>query len=226
MKKLTIGRGNDCDIVIPDDSDLVSRHHAELLFDFWGKMQIVDTSSNGTFLNGVRLTKDQPMEVRRTDMVSLAKKWDFDWETVKDPYAKQRPLTIAGISLGALALLALLGWAIWFFTNNKNDAIEATADSTEVVKDSTSIVSGVDASKQQTTPTPANKAEKKKKVNTPAPKTNTTPTPKPQPSPKKPSDTSVNKDNGAGVNNNKSKDNLHDLKERDTGKKSNQGYNL
>lgn len=235
MKKLIIGRGNDCDIVIPDDSDLVSRHHAELIFDFWGKMQIVDTSSNGTFLNGVRLAKGQPMEVRRTDNVSFAKKWEFDWETVKDPYAKQRPMTIAGISLGALALLGLLGWAIWFFGIRKSpDAVGAKADSTEVVSDSASVFTGVDASKQQTTPSPANKADKadkKKKVNTPAPKTNNTPNTQKsqsQPATKKQSDTSVNKDkkdNGPGVNNSNSKDNLHDIKERDT-KKSNQGYNL
>lgn len=232
MKKLIIGRGNDCDIVIPDESDLVSRHHAELIFDFWGKMQIVDTSSNGTFLNGVRLAKGQPMEVRRTDVVSLAKKWEFDWETVKDPYAKQRPMTIAGISLGALALLGLLGWAIWFFAiRDSSDAVEATADSTVVVSDSASVLTGVDASKQQATPSPANKSDKadKKKVNTPAPKTNNTQnTQKSQPAQKKHSDTTVNKDkkdNGPGVNNSNSKDNLHDIKERDT-KKSNNGYNL
>ncbi|MBR2016634.1 MAG: FHA domain-containing protein, partial [Prevotella sp.] len=52
MKKLTIGRNNACDIIIPDTSDLVSRKQAVLTYSFLGKMVLYDTSNNGTYVNG------------------------------------------------------------------------------------------------------------------------------------------------------------------------------
>ena len=57
MKRIIIGRGNDCDIVIPDDTDDVSRHHLVLSFNFLGKMTVSDTSSNGTYINNIRMLK-------------------------------------------------------------------------------------------------------------------------------------------------------------------------
>jgi len=54
---LTIGRGQDCDLVLQDT--LVSRHHAELRRhgDQW---LVVDLgSTNGTFVGGVRLRPDE-----------------------------------------------------------------------------------------------------------------------------------------------------------------------
>ena len=55
MKKLTIGRNNACDIIIPDTTDLVSRKQAVLTYSFWGKMVLYDTSNNGTYVNGQKL---------------------------------------------------------------------------------------------------------------------------------------------------------------------------
>lgn len=54
MKKIIVGRGLDCDIVIPDERDNVSRHHLVISFNLLGKMTISDTSSNGTFINEKR----------------------------------------------------------------------------------------------------------------------------------------------------------------------------
>ncbi len=227
MKKLIIGRGNDCDIVIPDETDEVSRHHAELIFDFWGKMQIVDTSANGTFLNGVRLEKGRPMEVRRTDNVSLAKKWDFDWNTVTDPYAKQRPLTIAGISLGSLALLALIGWAVWFFAIREapDDSGALKADSTEVVSDSTSLLPGVDASKTPVVKPSDEKKDKAKDSNTP--KASTTPKQRKANRGGVADSTAVWEDIHDSPGKKKTRDNdLRDIKERDSKSKSSGNYNL
>jgi ABC-type multidrug transport system ATPase subunit len=62
----TIGRELDNDIVIPDM--LASRHHARLVPTAQG-MQIQDTSSNGTFVNGQRV-KDAYL--RENDVVTIA----------------------------------------------------------------------------------------------------------------------------------------------------------
>ena len=61
----TIGRSPDNDIVVPDM--LASRHHARLVITVRG-VQIQDTSSNGTFVNGRRV-KDAV--VRENDVVTI-----------------------------------------------------------------------------------------------------------------------------------------------------------
>lgn len=66
MKKITVGRGNDCDIVIPDERDNVSRHHMVISFNLLGKMTISDTSSNGTFINERRMLKGTSIPEQET----------------------------------------------------------------------------------------------------------------------------------------------------------------
>jgi two-component system response regulator AtoC len=57
---LTIGRASKCDVVI--DSGSVSRHHANLAINT--EIEIEDAgSSNGTFVDGVRLTPSQPVRL-------------------------------------------------------------------------------------------------------------------------------------------------------------------
>ena len=51
MKTYKIGRNPDNDIVIQDDTRLVSRYHAVLKVQDNGTMTICDTSTNGTFLS-------------------------------------------------------------------------------------------------------------------------------------------------------------------------------
>lgn len=61
----TIGRELDNDIVIPDM--LASRHHARLVPTTQG-VQLQDTSSNGTFVNGQRVTETY---LRENDVVTI-----------------------------------------------------------------------------------------------------------------------------------------------------------
>jgi len=65
---IRIGRGADCDVRFNAQMDTkVSTHHAEIRFD-GGSYQLVDTgSSNGTLLNGKRITK--PMKLRDGDRI-------------------------------------------------------------------------------------------------------------------------------------------------------------
>lgn len=63
---LTIGRAADNDIVVA--GDFVSQRHAEVQWD--GAQHILrDTSKNGTFVNGVRITAPQPL--RHGDVIVL-----------------------------------------------------------------------------------------------------------------------------------------------------------
>lgn len=116
MKKLTIGRNNTCDIIIPDITDLVSRKHAVLDCHFWGKMVIHDISSNGTYVNDQLIGRDKGMRVTRNDKVTFARVAKLEWADVKDPYRYARWIVIVG---GAVALAALLALTFFFFAGDR-----------------------------------------------------------------------------------------------------------
>lgn len=82
MKTYSIGRDLNCDIVINDSSDVISRRHALLNVAPSGKMTIIDQSSNGTYVNGIRITQNVSVPVTRKDIVSLAHVAKLDWEQV------------------------------------------------------------------------------------------------------------------------------------------------
>lgn len=127
MKKLTIGRNNACDIIIPDTSDLVSRKQAVLTCSFWGKMVLYDTSNNGTYVNGQKLENGKGVRVTRKDKVNFARIADLDWNEVKDPYRKTKLLSaIGGATVVILALLLVL----WLTLPDKEDT--TTPASTEI----------------------------------------------------------------------------------------------
>lgn len=64
----TIGRGTECDWVLPDPERVLSKRHCVVTFDgqAW---QVTDTSTNGTFLNRLtdRLDTDVPRPLRDGD---------------------------------------------------------------------------------------------------------------------------------------------------------------
>lgn len=107
MKKIVIGRAKDCDVIIEDKSDLVSRHHAIIAFNFWGKMTLCDTSKNGTFVNGERITQKV---VKKSDDVSLGQVWSLDWKTIKDPYRFIKLGIVIGILVAVIAICAIIFW--------------------------------------------------------------------------------------------------------------------
>lgn len=115
MKRIVIGRGVDCDIVIPDEKDNVSRHHLVISFGLFGKMTISDTSSNGTFVNDRRLLKGASVPVTRDDKVRLGNQWTLDWESVKDPYTTTRRVLLGGV---IFCILAIIACCAWYYCNN------------------------------------------------------------------------------------------------------------
>lgn len=82
MKTYSIGRDLNCDIVINDSTDVISRRHALLNVTSSGKMTIIDQSSNGTYVNGIRISQNVPVPVTRKDIISLAHVAKLDWNQV------------------------------------------------------------------------------------------------------------------------------------------------
>lgn len=82
MKTYSIGRDLNCDIVINDSTDVISRRHALLNVTPSGKMTIIDQSSNGTYVNGIRISQNVPVPVTRKDIISLAHVAKLDWSQV------------------------------------------------------------------------------------------------------------------------------------------------
>ncbi len=83
MKTITIGRGDDCNIVINDYR--ISRKHALLKIHTFGKMEIVDLGKNGTCVNAVKLRPGVPFPVKRNDVVILANAAQLNWKSVPNP---------------------------------------------------------------------------------------------------------------------------------------------
>lgn len=103
MKVYSIGREVGCDIVINDNTDVISRRHAMLNVFPTGKMTIVDQSSNGTYVNGIRISPNVPFPVTRKDNISFAHVARLDWNMVPK---QTTMLQYALMGLLALALVA------------------------------------------------------------------------------------------------------------------------
>ncbi len=74
---LTLGRQEDCDLLLPADADKVSRRHVRFISDGDKRWRIVDLGSRwGTFLNGVKLQPNVEMPLAEGDLVRVVP-WTF-----------------------------------------------------------------------------------------------------------------------------------------------------
>jgi hypothetical protein len=69
-----------------------------------GRIFITDHSSNGTFVNGMRIASDVDFPVRRKDVVSFANEIDLDWSLVP---GRKRKLIF--LYIGAAVVLTGVG---------------------------------------------------------------------------------------------------------------------
>lgn len=101
MKTYSIGRDLNCDIVMNDSTDVISRRHALLNVTPSGKMTIIDQSSNGTYVNGIRITQNVPVPVSRKDIVSLAHVAKLDWDQVpkSNQWVKYAIMAVAAVAV-------------------------------------------------------------------------------------------------------------------------------
>ena len=109
MKILTIGRSEDCDVVIDDAQDMVSRKHALLRIYPTGKMELVPCGRNGTYVNGLPVKNDKPKVVTRKDVISFAHVRQLDWSIVPDPYRMHR----YGILVCTVACIGILCYCMF-----------------------------------------------------------------------------------------------------------------
>lgn len=116
MKKVfTIGRDANCDIIIPDTTDVVSRLHATLRVD-GSKIFLTDQSLNGTYINGLKMSSNVEIPVSRKDVISFAHVYDLDWNLI--PRKNWNALLGIGL-LSILAICVLVGIANFFFNHRQ-----------------------------------------------------------------------------------------------------------
>ena len=82
MRLIVIGRNpQEANIVI--NSQYISNYHAEIIQLDNGDMFLVDKSTNGTFLNGIKLTPGKEVAVKRGDNVMFADV-PLDWGLIDE----------------------------------------------------------------------------------------------------------------------------------------------
>ena len=112
-----IGRDVSSDIVLCDDTNIISRTHAILRIGKGGKCTISDQSLNGTYVNGIRLTSNVEVPVSRTDIISFAHLIDLDWDMIPDVARMRRKRIIWGLVV--LVFLAVVGYGAFEFMKYK-----------------------------------------------------------------------------------------------------------
>lgn len=133
MKTYSIGRDLNCDIVINDSTDVISRRHALLNVTSSGKMTIIDQSSNGTYVNGIRITQNVPVPVTRKDIISLAHVVKLDWNQIpkSDLWMKY--------AIGAVAAIVVIISIVVGIKSHKTDCDNNDNQNTAGIVDSTTI---------------------------------------------------------------------------------------
>lgn len=121
MKTITIGRDASCNICINDER--ISRRHALLKIYDTGKMEIVDMSSNGTYVNGIKLAKNVPFPVTRKNNVVFGHARQLDWNDIPDP---TKPIKIVALSVLGLVVITAI---VMFFVKSCNKTPEYYGES-------------------------------------------------------------------------------------------------
>jgi hypothetical protein len=106
IQQFLIGRGDDCQIRLYDNTQKVSRNHATLKILENGKMFIVDHSSNGTFVNGVKITPNVDYPIKRGDNISFAHVLELNWNEIHQP--KNRTILYLGGGILIIGVCVLL----------------------------------------------------------------------------------------------------------------------
>ena len=151
MKTITIGRGPENMVTLNDAK--TSRRHALLRCHSTGKMEIVDLSQNGTFVNGMKIPSNKPYPISRKDIVVFAHAETLNWDEVPNPY---RIIKISALVLLLCILLLCAGIGLYSFIDSRRPSIE---EAPEFVEPSVSAT-GEKAQKETTQKT----KEKKKLV--------------------------------------------------------------
>ena len=166
MKIYTIGRDPSCQIVLNDNTDIVSRRHATLQVISSSKMTITDLSSNGTYVNGMRIAKNVPVPVTRKDTISFAHLITLDWKLVP----KETNYIVYIVSGGCIlfAILMILFGFLYYKNHQTPDDDFTPLDNVEISnpeqKSSANNVGSVDDNVQEKKSEDDNKTNNKIKI--------------------------------------------------------------
>jgi len=113
MKTYSIGREPSCSIVINDPQKIISRNHAVLTIADNGKITIVDQSTNGTYINGIRISPNVPVPVTRKDRISFARVANLDWNRIPKEGGNLKYVlwTIGGVVAAGLIVWLIIALA-------------------------------------------------------------------------------------------------------------------
>lgn len=130
MKTLyTIGRESNSDIILWNEES--SRCHAQIRIDQKGKLWLMDMSTNGTYLNGMRISPNYEVEVSRKDEILFAGVEALDWSRI--PKQKNKLLwIILPISIVVLIAIAVVLCCVLIPKENIEFEGEVTPIATEV----------------------------------------------------------------------------------------------
>lgn len=161
MKVYSIGRDTECDIVINDSSDVISRRHAVISVANNGKLTITDTSFNGTYVNGIRISPNVPVPVTRKDSVTFAHVAKLDWKLIPKPIL-MRWLLPGGVAAG-IVVVASVVCAICFSGDKsshagKEEKSEFVTDSVNQEKADSTVKEKQDSTQTKKTPSRNKKA--------------------------------------------------------------------
>lgn len=117
MKSYSIGREPSCSIVINDPQKIISRNHAILTVADNGKITIVDQSTNGTYINGIRISSNVPVPVTRKDKISFAHVANLDWNRIPKEGGSLK-YVLWGV--GGVVAAGLIVWLIITLVGNKS----------------------------------------------------------------------------------------------------------
>lgn len=161
MKVYSIGRDTECDIVINDSSDVISRRHAVISVANNGKLTITDTSFNGSYVNGIRISPNVPVPVTRKDSVTFAHVAKLDWKLIPKPVL-MRWLLPGGVAVG-IVVVASVVCAICFSGDKsshagKEEKSELVADSVNQEKADSTVKEKQDSTQTKKTPSRNKKA--------------------------------------------------------------------
>lgn len=147
MKTYSIGREHSCDIVINDSTDVISRRHALLNVAPSGKMTIIDQSSNGTYVNGIRISPNVPVPVTRKDVISLAHVAKLNWDLIPKSNVWVKYVGIAAAVI-VVAVAAVIG--IRSLSDDSGNGGGGSADTTVTVQPDTVKAEGKEPVKTDT----------------------------------------------------------------------------
>lgn len=113
MKTYIIGRDDTCQIRIVDPTNTVSRKHATLSINGF-KMTITDHSSNGTYINSIKIMPNIPVPVTRKDIISFANAGELDWSLIPNPWTR-----VMAVSVSIVIVLAVIMACLLFIPESK-----------------------------------------------------------------------------------------------------------